>query len=435
MKLRVQPCEGISGAVRPPGDKSISHRAAMLSSIATGIARIEGFLECDDCLRTAEALRAMGAHIEPIGTQTLEVHGVGLDGLQAPAEPLEMGNSATGMRLMMGLVAGRPFEVTLTGDESLSQRPMDRIAKPLELMGARVQGRGQRCLPPVTVRGGDLGGIEYHTPMASAQVKSAILLAGLQAVGKTTVIEPAQSRDHTERMLRAMGADIEVDGLAVTVQAGSELQAQSMQVPADFSSATFVLVAALLAEGSEVLVEEALLNPTRAGLLEVLEAMGARLEIRDRRDVAGEPVGDIAARASHLTATEVGGELVPRMIDEVPVLAVAATQAQGTTVIRDAQELRVKESDRLAAMAEVLSAMGANIREREDGLEITGPTPLTGATVDSRGDHRIAMSAAVAGLIAEGETIIERAECIATSFPAFARTMQELGAECVEEEE
>ncbi|MEA3402677.1 MAG: 3-phosphoshikimate 1-carboxyvinyltransferase [Armatimonadota bacterium] len=435
MRLRVRPCERLSGSIRPPGDKSISHRAAMLSSIATGIARIEGFLECDDCLRTAEALRAMGVHIEPIGTETLEVHGAGLDGLQEPDQPLEMGNSATGMRLMMGLVAGRPFEVTLAGDESLSQRPMDRIARPLELMGGRVQGRGERCLPPVTVRGGDLGGIEYHTPMASAQVKSAILLAGLQAVGETRVIEPGPSRDHTERMLRAMGADIEVEDLTVTLRPGRELQAQSMQVPADLSSTAFVLVAALLTQDSEVLAEETLLNPRRTGLLEVLEAMGADLEVGDRQQVACEPVGNILARSSHLAATEAGGELIPRMIDEVPVLAVAATQAEGTTVISDAQELRVKESDRLAAMAEVLSAMAADITEREDGLEITGPTPLRGATVDSRGDHRVAMSAAVAGLVAEGETIVERAECIATSFPGFTRAMQELGAECVEEEE
>ncbi len=435
MRLRVQPTGPLAGAVRVPGDKSVSHRAAILSAIADGRARIEGFLECDDCLRTAEALRQLGVYIEPVASETLEVHGVTLDGLQEPAEPLEMGNSGTGMRLMMGLVAGRPMTVTLTGDESLSKRPMDRIKTPLELMGARVEGQGDRCTPPVTVRGGDLGGIRYETPMASAQVKSAVLLAGLSATGETTVVEPSASRDHTERMLRAMGADIEVDGLAITLRPGRTLQPQSIRVPGDFSSAAFFLVAALLVPGSEVVLQGTLLNPTRTGLLEALGEMGAAIRIGNESEEGGEPVGDVHARTSALSAGEFGGELIPRMIDEIPILAVAATRAEGTTIIRDADELRVKESDRLAATAEVLGAMGAEISEREDGLEITGPTELQGATVDSRGDHRVAMSAAVAALIAEGETVIEGAECIRTSYPQFARHLQELGAEGVEEEE
>lgn len=433
MRLIVRPSGPLAGDVRVPGDKSISHRAAMLSAVAEGIARIEGFLACDDCLRTAEALRRLGARIEPVGTDTLEVHGGGLHSLRAPDGPLDLGNSGTGMRLLMGLVAGRPFATTFTGDESLSRRPMDRIAEPLRLMGARVEGQGERCLPPVTVHGGALRGIEYHPPMASAQVKSAVLLAALSAEGPTTVIEPAASRDHTERMLAAMGADLSVDGLRITLRPGRPLQATSMRVPGDLSSAAFPLMAALLVPESVVVTADVLLNPTRTGLLQALAAMGADLDIGNVRDEAGEPTGDVAARASGLRATEVGGELIPRMIDEVPLLALAATQATGTTVIRDAGELRVKESDRLAAMARMLSAMGATVRERPDGLEIDGPTPLHGATIESALDHRVAMCAAVAGLIAEGETVIEGAECIATSFPGFAETLRSLGAMEVEE--
>lgn len=434
MKLTVRRCGPLSGTVRPPGDKSISHRAAMLAAIAEGVSRIEGFLTGDDCLRTAEALRRLGARVEPVGVDTLEVRGGGIEVLRQPDEALDMGNSGTGMRLLMGLVAGRPMEAIFTGDESLSQRPMDRIAQPLEMMGARVEGQGARLTPPITVHGGNLKGITYHPPMASAQVKSAVLLAGLSAEGETTVIEPAASRDHTERMLRAMGADIETDGTRVTLRPGRPLQAGSLRVPADLSSGAFLLAAALLVEESEVLVTDVLLNPTRTGLLDALEQMGARLEITDRREVAGEPVGTIRATTSDLRAAQFGGDLIPRMIDEIPLLAVLAARAEGTTIIRDAEELRVKESDRLAAMAQVLSSMGADVSEREDGLEIVGPADLRGATVDSREDHRVAMSAAIAGLVAEGHTVIEGAECINTSFPTFVRSLQEMGAHRVEEE-
>lgn len=433
MRLLVRPSGPLAGTVRVPGDKSISHRALMLSAIAEGTARIEGFLAAEDCLRTADALRRLGARIEPVGGGTLEVHGGGLEGLHAPDGPLDLGNSGTGMRLLMGLVAGRPFTTTFTGDDSLSRRPMDRVAEPLRLMGARVEGQGEHCLPPVTVHGGRLRGIEYHPPMASAQVKSAVLLAALSAEGPTTVLEPAASRDHTERMLAAMGADLTVDGPRITLRSGRALRATSLRVPADLSSAAFLLVAALLVPGSEVVAVNVLLNPRRTGLLQALTAMGADLDIGNTRAEAGEPTGDVVARASELRATEVGGELIPRMIDEVPLLAVAATQAAGTTIIRDAEELRVKESDRLATMVRMLDAMGAEVRERPDGLEIDGPTPLHGATIDSALDHRVAMCAAVAGLIAEGATIIEGAECIATSFPGFMATLRELGAAEIEE--
>jgi len=432
MRLTVRPSGPLRGDVRAPGDKSISHRAVMLSAIAEGVARIEGFLAAEDCLHTADALRRLGARIEPVGGGTLEVHGGGLTSLRAADGPLDLGNSGTGMRLLMGLVAGRSFATTFTGDASLSRRPMDRIAEPLRLMDARVEGQGERCLPPVTVHGGTLRGIEYHPPMASAQVKSAVLLAALSAEGATTVVEPAASRDHTERMLAAMGAELTVEGLRITLRPGRPLQATSLRVPADLSSAAFLLVAGLLVSGSEVRAADVLLNPTRTGLLEALAAMGADLTIGAARDEAGEPTGDVAARASELRAVEVGGELVPRMIDEVPLLAVAATQAAGTTIIRDAEELRVKESDRLAAMARTLSAMGATVRERPDGLEIDGPTPLHGATIESHLDHRVAMCAAIAGLSAEGETVIKGAECIATSFPGFVESLRELGAAEIE---
>jgi len=419
---------------RGPGDKSISHRAVILGGIAEGETRIEGFLGADDCLRTARAMHEMGVGIEGLPSESLRVRGVGLRGLRRPGRALDMGNSGTGMRLLLGLVAGQGFEATLTGDESLSRRPMDRIALPLGQMGARVSGRGEKVLPPVTVHGGDLRGIAYRLPMASAQVKSAILLAGLNAVGPTTVIEPARSRDHTERMLRAMGADLEADDLTITLTPGQPLAAQNVSVPADFSSAAFFLVAALLVPESEVVLEQVLLNPTRAALLEVLQEMGADVQVAGRREVAGEEVGDIIASSCHLHATEAAGAMIPRLIDEVPLLAVAATQAEGVAIIRDAAELRVKESDRLAAMAEGLAAMSARIEELPDGLIITGPSSLRGATVSSHGDHRVAMALAIAGLVAEGETVIEDTDCIATSFPGFAERLRGLGADCIEEE-
>ncbi len=435
MKLSVRSQGPLSGTVRPPGDKSISHRAAILSAVAEGVSRIEGFLECDDCLSTAEALQDLGVNVEPIGVNTLEVRGAGFGAFREPKSTIDMGNSGTGMRLLMGLVAGIPMEVTFTGDESLSRRPMDRIAEPLEMMGASVEGRGERVTPPVTVSGGDLKGITYHPPMASAQVKSAVLLAGLSAEGETRVVEPAASRDHTERMLKAMGADIEVDDLEITLHPGSKLRAGSLGVPADISSGAFLLAAGLLVDDSEVFVREVLLNPTRTGFLEALEQMEAKLEVSARKEVSGEPVGTIRAVTSDLRAGEFGGELIPRMIDEIPLLAVLATQAEGTTLIRDAGELRVKETDRLRAMARLLSAMGADVTEHDDGLKITGPTKLRGAVVDAERDHRVAMSAVIAGFIATGETVIEGAECIDTSFPGFVQKLQELGAEHIKEEE
>ena len=432
--LRVKgPAEAIAGTVTVPGDKSISHRALILGALARGPTPVSGLLTAEDCINTARALAQMGVEIHNLGQSSVVIDGVGLRGLRSPAGVLDLGNSGTGMRLLMGVVAGQDFAATLTGDDSLRQRPMDRIAQPLGQMGIKVTGQGEQCLPPVTVWGGNPRPITYRTPMASAQVKSAVLLAGLNAPGTTTVIEPARSRDHTERMLAALGAQVSVDGLKVSVEGNPDLCGCEMVVPGDFSSAAFLLVAALLIPGSEVTVGGILLNSNRTGLLEILGRMGAKLEVSNRRQATGEPVGDITVRASQLSATQVGGEVIPRMLDEVPILALAATQAEGQTVIRDAEELRVKESDRLAAIAQVLSALGATIQQQPDGLVIDGPTRLHGAEVDSFGDHRIAMMAVVAGLVTEGQSVVTNTQCISTSFPEFADLLRDLGARVDEE--
>ena len=410
-----------------PGDKSISHRAVILGALAEGETRISGFSTGQDCLHTAQALAAMGVEIDNLGHSDVLVRGVGLHGLRRSDEVLDLGNSGTAMRLLMGVLAGQDFTATLTGDESLRSRPMDRVAVPLAEMGIQVTGQGERCTPPVTVHGGTPHPITYHTPMASAQVKSAILLAGLYAHGTTVVMEPRPSRDHTERMLASFGADVIAEGLQVSMVGSPELRGQEIVVPGDFSSAVFLLTAALLVPDSQVTVRNLLLNPTRTGLLDILQRMGGNVEVTDRWQVGGEERGDITARNSQLTATEIGGKEIPRMLDEVPILALIATQAEGKTVIRDAAELRVKESDRLATMTKMLRAFGAQVEEQPDGLVITGPTRLHAATVNSYGDHRIAMTAAVAGLIAAGETVVENTACVDTSFPAFARMLDQLG--------
>ncbi len=419
----------LRGEVVVPGDKSISHRAVILGALAEGATTVSGFLTAEDCVKTARACQQMGVAIEGLGGTDLLIDGVGLRGLGPPDKPLDLGNSATGMRLLMGVVAGQDFTATLTGDESLQRRPMDRIAEPLGKMGVEVVGQGQRCTAPVTVFGGIPQPITYHSPVASAQVKSAVLLAGLNAPGTTMVIEPAKSRDHTERMLAAFGAQVDVQGLQVSVQGQPNLRGREMVVPGDFSSAAFFLVAGLLVPDSEVTVRGVLLNPTRTALIEILQRMGADIQVSNEREVSGEPMGDITACHTHLTATEVDGDEIPRMLDEVPILALAATQAEGRTVIRDAGELRVKESDRLGTTTEILSAFGAQIEQRPDGLIIDGSTSLHAATVDSHHDHRIAMTAAVAGLIAEDRTIVQESECIRTSFPDFVDCLRDIGAD------
>lgn len=416
----------LRGTVRVPGDKSISHRALLFGAIAEGETRIEGLLPAEDPLSTAACLRAMGVEVSAIEAgQEVRVRGVGLDGLQEPAQVLDCGNSGTTMRLMLGLLAGRSGRhFVLDGDSSLRRRPMGRVAKPLGQMGASIHGRQDGNLAPLAIQGRQLQGAVVRTPVASAQVKSALLLAGLSAEGPTTVIEPALSRDHSERMLRAFGADLvsepeAIDGPRVLITPGARLQGQRVVVPGDISSAAFWLVAGLLVPGADLLLENVGLNPSRTGILEVLGAMGAPLEILNERLVAGEPVGDLRVRPAPLKAFSICGELIPRLVDEIPILAVAALAAEGTSVIRDAEELRVKETDRLAVMARQLRAMGAELEETNDGLVIPGGQQLHGADVDSETDHRVAMSLAVAALGASGSTSIARAEAAAVSYPNF----------------
>ena len=414
----------LSGHVKVPGDKSISHRSLLFGAIAEGTTTIDGLLPAEDPISTAACLRAMGVLISPIEAAGLvTVEGVGLDGLQEPAEILDCGNSGTTMRLMLGLLAGRAGRhFVLDGDASLRRRPMRRVGQPLASMGADVRGRDGGNLAPLAVQGQSLRGTVIGTPVASAQVKSALLLAALTADGTTTVIEPAQSRDHSERMLRAFGADLEVGGEMgrhITVRPGNTLKGQQVVVPGDISSAAFWLVAGALVPGADLTIENVGLNPTRTGILEVLEQMNAQIEVLNRRDVAGEPVGDLRITHGPLQPFSIGEEIMPRLVDEVPILSVAACFCNGESRISGASELRVKETDRLAVMARQLKAMGAEIEEHEDGMTIRGGRPLKGAALDSETDHRVAMSLAVASLLASGDSTLQRSDAAAVSYPSF----------------
>ncbi len=426
MKLTINPVKKLRGVLSVPGDKSISHRAVMLGALARGITEVDHFLMGEDCLATVACFKAMGVRIEGPAEGKLKVHGVGLGGLQEPADVLDAGNSGTTTRLMMGILAGQPFCSIITGDESLRRRPMARVAGPLAEMGAVFLGRERNNLLPMAVRGGALKPIHFQSPVASAQVKSAILLAGLYAEGETSVTEPSPSRDHTERMLQAFGAAVRVTGNTVTLKGFPELQGLKITVPGDISSAAFLAVAAACLPDSEVTLQGVGINPTRDGLLEVLRQMGAGLEIVNERQQGGEPVADIKISGGKLQGTEISGALIPRLIDEIPVLAVAAAYAEGTTVIRDAAELKVKESNRIAAVARELKKFKVDIEELPDGLVIRGGKPLTGATCQSYGDHRIAMAMAVAGLGARGQSVIEGAQCIPVSFPGFNDALKSL---------
>lgn len=429
VRLVVEGSGPLQGRVRVPGDKSISHRALLLGAIAEGEMRVENWLPAGDCQATLRCLRALGVEIEQHTPTTLTVHGRGLRGLRPPTEVLDCRGSGTTMRLLAGILAGHPFESVLDGHAGLRRRPMGRIIEPLRQMGARVEGR-DGGYPPLRIHGGDLQGIDYALPVASAQVKSCLLLAGLYAVGPTTVREPGPARDHTERMLRAMGADLQVDGAAITLTPSPRpLRPLHLRVPGDLSSAAFLLVAALLVPGSVVRIEGVGVNPTRTGLLDVLRAMGAEIALRNARERGGEPVADLHVEASSLHGTTVQGELVVRMIDEFPILAVAATQAEGRTVVHDARELRVKETDRIAAVTMELRKLGAHVEERPDGFVVEGPTPLRGAVVNSHGDHRLAMALAVAGLVAKGTTVVEGAEVMGDSFPGFVEMMRGMGGQ------
>ncbi len=418
----------LRGQIQVPGDKSISHRALMLGALAQGETRIQGLLLGEDPRSTAACFRAMGAEISELNTELVTVRGVGVGQLQEPVAVLDSGNSGTTMRLMLGLLASQPNRFfTVTGDASLRSRPMKRVIQPLQQMGAEIWSRSGGYAP-LAVQGKLLKPIHFQSPIASAQVKSCILLAGLLAEGQTTVTEPALSRDHSERMLRAFGAKVTVDPetCSATVTGPSQLTGQTVIVPGDISSAAFWLVAGAIVPDSELLIENVGVNPTRTGILEALALMGANVQQENQRLVAGEPVADLRVRSSALKSCTIAGDLIPRLIDEIPILAVAATLAEGTTVIRDAAELRVKESDRLAVMATQLNRMGAKVTELPDGLEIVGGMPLTGTEVDSYTDHRIAMSLAIAALVASGQTVIHRAEAAAISYPDFTPTLQQV---------
>jgi 3-phosphoshikimate 1-carboxyvinyltransferase len=438
-RYRLEPGGSVTGEVRVPGDKSISHRALMLGGIAEGTSEVSGFLASEDCLATLAALGALGVAIERPEPERVIVRGAGLHGLRAAAHPLDMGNAGTAMRLFMGLLAGRPFDSTLVGDASLMRRPMERVAAPLRQMGARIDTLEGR--PPVRIRGGaPLHGIDYRLPVASAQVKSAILLAGLTAEGRTRVTEPAPTRDHTERMLAAFGVHVVRSGATAALEGGQALRATHVEVPADFSSAAFFLVAGCLAARGGLTLKGVGVNPTRTGLIEMLEAMGAHIEVRAspaspagesgaaiERTPGGEPVADIEVRASALKGIEVPRALVPLAIDEFPVFFIAAACAEGDTLVRGAEELRVKETDRLAAMAEGLGRLGVQHELLPDGLKVRGRGGFRGGTVDSHGDHRIAMAFAIAGLRAEAPVEVLDVANVATSFPGFVEIARGAG--------
>lgn len=421
-----KPGSSLAGRIRVPGDKSISHRSIMLGSLAEGTTEVEGFLEGEDALATLQAFRDMGVVIEGPHHGRVTIHGVGLHGLKAPAGPLYMGNSGTSMRLLSGLLAAQPFDTTLTGDASLSKRPMNRVAKPLREMGAVIE-TGPEGRPPLTIKGGQrLTGMAYDMPMASAQVKSCLLLAGLYAAGSTSVTEPAPTRDHTERMLRGFGYPVSVEGSTVSVEAGHKLTATRIEVPADISSAAFFLVAASIAEGSELVLEHVGINPTRTGVIDILKLMGGDITLENQREVGGEPVADIRVRAAKLKGIDIPEDLVPLAIDEFPVLFVAAACAEGRTVLRGAEELRVKESDRIQVMADGLIALGVKAEPTPDGIIIEGGA-IGGGEVWAHGDHRIAMSFSVASLRASAPIRIHDCANVATSFPNFLALSAEVG--------
>lgn len=421
----VRKADKISGTIVVPGDKSISHRAVMLGSLARGTTVVSGFLQGEDTIATLNVFRLMGVDAREEAGKLL-IRGRGLCGLQEPDNVLDCGNSGTSMRLLTGILAGQRFFSVLSGDCYLRNRPMGRVIDPLTTMGASILGRAGGTKAPLAIQGSALHGVLYRSPVASAQVKSSLLLAGLYADGPTEVREPSLSRDHTERMFRYFGADIEpfVDG--ARVRGGRELEGRDVTVPADISSAAFFIVAALLVPGSELLVTGVGVNPTRTGILDILLQMGASIEMVNEREVSGEPVADILVRSSSLRGITIGGDLVPRAIDEFPILCVAAACAEGTTVLRDARELRVKETDRIAAMATNLKKAGVAVHETEDGMEITGTDSLRGCVADSFGDHRIAMSMLIAGLVASGETTVTDTACIATSFPTFLELLEKV---------
>lgn len=425
MDMIIKPIKNLESTISIPGDKSISHRSVMIGAIAAGITDIDNFLPGEDCRSTVHCIRQLGIEVEEISPTHLQVKGKGAGGLTEPENYLDAGNSGTTIRLLSGLLAGQEFFSVLTGDASIRRRPMARVAEPLRQMGADVWGRNEGRYAPLAIRGGHLKGINYHTPVASAQIKSAVLLAGLYGDGETAVTEPASSRDHTEKMLQAFGANIQVDGLTTVVRASS-LTARKVIVPGDISSAAFFLVAGAIIPSSRMTVKNVGLNPTRTGILDVLEEMGARITITNRQENSGELMGDITVEGQGLKGVIISGDLIPRLIDEIPVLAVASAVAEGRTIIKDATELKVKESNRLKAIATELTRFGADIQETDDGLIINGQRNFKGALCNSYQDHRIAMACALMGLLASGQTVVQGAECIDISFPGFQNILNSL---------
>lgn len=426
LQYTVKPGGSLTGSFRVPGDKSISHRAIMLGALAEGITHVSGFLEGEDALATLNSFRQLGVHIEGPDAGKVKIHGVGLYGLSAPSDALDVGNSGTSMRLISGLMAGQSFDTRLVGDSSLMKRPMARVATPLRLMGATVDTAADGK-PPLHIRGGaKLHAIDYTLPMASAQVKSCVLLAGLYADGVTQVTEPAPTRDHTERMLRGFGCEIHVDGPVVRIAGKQVLRATDIDVPADISSATFFMVAAAICEGADITLEHVGINPTRDGVIHILRAMGANIVLLNEREVGGEPVADIRVRYAPLRGINIPERYVPLAIDEFPALFIAAANAEGTTVLTGAEELRVKESDRIQVMADGLIALGVNAQPTPDGMVITGGS-YGGGEVYSHDDHRIAMAFTVAALRANGDIVIHDTDNVATSFPGFVGMAQQAG--------
>ena len=428
----ITPPSSFSGETAVPGDKSISHRAVMVSSISKGRARISNFLTSEDCMRTVVCFKNMGIDINE-SSGGLIVEGRGLSGLKPPSGILYVGNSGTTIRLLLGILAGQPFKATLTGDESIGRRPMKRVMEPLQMMGASITGRDGGDHTPITVQGGKLKPIEYDMPVASAQVKSAILFAGLFASGTTLVRESVPTRDHTERMLVHCGARIERRAGSISISGRHELAAQPIEVPGDISSASFIMAAACLIPGSDVFIRNVGVNPGRTGILDVLHRMGADIEVSDERMISGEPIADIRVKHSTLKGIKLSGAIIPRIIDEIPIIALLATQASGGTEISGAQELRVKESDRIATISSEFHKFGADIKALPDGLVIKGGRGLKGAECKSYGDHRIAMVCAIAGLIAKGATKIEDVDCVETSFPGFSGIINKLAqTKCIQ---
>jgi 3-phosphoshikimate 1-carboxyvinyltransferase len=426
LELILEKVSKLKGSISIPGDKSISHRSLILGSIAQGKTRVYNLLNSLDCLRTLGCMQALGAKIELDKDNSVKIKGRGLNGLQEPKDILDVGNSGTTIRLLAGLLSGQKFYSVLNGDNSIRRRPMKRVIQPLKLMGANIWGRDNSQLAPLSIKGSKIRPIRYTLPVASAQVKSALLLAGLYVTGETVIKEPLSTRDHTERMLKIMQADIKISSSEIKLRGEKELKDTEIFIPGDISSAAYFIAAASILKGSQIIIKQVGVNPTRTGIIEILKKMGTKINLLDYQIKSNEPRADLKIEYSSLKGVEIDEKDVPFLIDELPLIAVVATQAQGKTIVKGAKELRVKETDRIKAIVSELKKMGADIEEREDGFVVKGPSKLKGAVCESYNDHRIAMSLAIAALLAEGKTIIKNPECIDISFPGFKKTLQKL---------